>query len=145
MIDRNLDSAVAAARALGHPARLRVVAMLRTGELCVCQVAEVLGLAASTVSAHLKELKRCGLVQDRKEGRWVYVRLSDEQSAGQWVTTAVTAAGADPQFVDDARLVAELRSIPVEDLCRLGLDAVRASTCPTAAVENGQHAHGGKE
>lgn len=140
-----LESAVAIARALGHPARLRTIAMLRTGELCVCQVAEVLGLAASTVSAHLKELKRCGLVLDRKEGRWVYVRLSDDPSAETWVNTAITVAGPDPQLEEDARLVAELRSIPVEDLCRLGLDAVRASACSTAGIENGQIVHGGRE
>ena len=67
MNSSNLDSAVAIARALGHPARLRTVAVLRSGELCVCQVTEVLKLAPSTVSAHLKELKRAGLIVERKE------------------------------------------------------------------------------
>ena len=43
----------------------------RTGELCVCQITEVLGLATSTVSAHLKELRRAGLTVERKEGRCV--------------------------------------------------------------------------
>ncbi len=72
MKSSNLDTTVAAARALGHRARLRTVAMLRSGELCVCQITEVLKLAPSTVSAHLKELKQAGLVSERKDGRWVY-------------------------------------------------------------------------
>ncbi len=45
-------------KALGHPVRLRILAMLRDGGLCVCQITAVLGLASSTVSAHLAELRR---------------------------------------------------------------------------------------
>ena len=41
----NLNAAVEISRALGHPARLRIVAMLRSGELCVCQIVAVLGLS----------------------------------------------------------------------------------------------------
>ena len=73
MMSSNLESSVATARALGHPARLRTIAMLRSGELCVCQITEVLGLAPSTVSAHLKELKQAGLITERKDGKWVYI------------------------------------------------------------------------
>ena len=68
MRSSNLDSAVAAARALGHPARLRTVAALHSGELCACQITEVLKLAPSTVSAHLRELKLAGLVVERANG-----------------------------------------------------------------------------
>ncbi|MCU0233323.1 MAG: metalloregulator ArsR/SmtB family transcription factor [Thermoanaerobaculales bacterium] len=126
MMDRDLDSAVAAARALGHPARLRAVAMLRGGELCVCQVTEVLKLATSTVSLHLRELKRCGLVTERKDGRWVYVGLSDDLTAREWVRVAIAAAGDEPQLEADERLVEQLRRVPVEDLCRLGYDGALA-------------------
>jgi arsenate reductase/ArsR family transcriptional regulator len=124
-----LDSTVAVARALGHPARLRAVAMLQTGELCVCQITEVLKLATSTVSLHLRELKRCGLVSERKEGRWVWVGLSEDPLAREWVRIALTAVGSDPQLEDDARLVRELRRFPVEDLCRLGYEAAKAKAC----------------
>jgi ArsR family transcriptional regulator, arsenate/arsenite/antimonite-responsive transcriptional repressor len=64
-------------KALAHPVRLRILALLRDGELCVCEVADVLGLAPSTVSEHLTDLRRTGLVQERKVGRWVHVALSD--------------------------------------------------------------------
>ncbi|HOC44274.1 MAG TPA: metalloregulator ArsR/SmtB family transcription factor [Thermoanaerobaculales bacterium] len=119
-----LDSAVATARALGHPARLRAVAMLRSGELCVCQVTAVLGLAPSTVSLHLRELKRCGLVSERKQGRWVFVAVADDPAAVVWIDAALAVAARDPQLAGDARLVAELRRVPVEELCRLGADGV---------------------
>ena len=68
-------------KALAHPVRLRILALLRDGELCVCEVAEVLGLAPSTVSEHLTDLRRTGLVREWKVGRWVHVALSDEAPA----------------------------------------------------------------
>ena len=133
MVAANVDSAVAVSRALGHPARLRAVAMLRAGELCVCQITAVLGLAPSTVSLHLRELKRCGLVTERKEGRWVFIALADEPVASRWIETALAAVGDDPQLERDARLVAELRGLPVAELCRLGLEGAREKACGVAA------------
>ena len=133
MVAANVDSAVAVSRALGHPARLRAVAMLRAGELCVCQITAVLGLAPSTVSLHLRELKRCGLVTERKEGRWVFVALADEPVASRWIETALAAVGDDPQLEEDARLVAELRRLPAAELCRLGLEGAREKACGVAA------------
>ena len=76
-----LQSAVGVLKAMGHPVRLRILALLRNGELCVCQITALLALANSTVSAHLADLKRAGLVSKRKEGRWVFYRLADEHVA----------------------------------------------------------------
>jgi DNA-binding transcriptional ArsR family regulator len=126
MIISELESSVAAARALGHPARLRAVAMLRTGELCVCQITEVLKLAPSTVSAHLKELKQAGLVTERKDGRWVYFGLTDNENTRSWIAAALSPLAADQQLQADDQMVRELRSLPVEDLCRFGYEAARA-------------------
>jgi arsenate reductase/ArsR family transcriptional regulator len=68
-------------KVLAHPVRLRILALLRGGELCVCEVAGVLGLAPSTVSEHLTGLRRTGLVKEWKVGRWVHVALSEEAAA----------------------------------------------------------------
>ena len=119
------ESAVATARALGHPARLRIVAMLRSGELCVCQITEILKLAPSTVSAHLKELKLAGVVSERKDGRWVYFDLIDDESTMSWAEAALSPLVNDPQIEADDRLVDELRRLPVEDLCRFGYEAAK--------------------
>ena len=134
MKDTSLSSAVAAARALGHPARLRTVAVLRSGELCVCQITEMLGLAPSTVSAHLKELRQAGLTTERKQGRWVFVTLADDDpGARPWIDSALTAVAGDRQIAADAALVEELRRLPVEDLCRLGLAEARARQASRAS------------
>jgi DNA-binding transcriptional ArsR family regulator len=62
-------------KALSDIQRLRILMMLRAGELCVCQIIAVLGLAPSTVSKHLSVLSEADLVSSRKEGRWAYFRL----------------------------------------------------------------------
>ena len=128
-----LDRTVALARAFGNPARLRIVAMLRTGDLCVCQITEVLALAPSTVSAHLRELRQAGVTTERKVGRWVYVELADEPGARPWIDSALTAVAGDQQIQTDAALVEELRRLPVEDLCRLGLAEARARQASRAS------------
>ena len=64
-------------KALSDGNRLRTVMALRDmDELCVCQVTEMLGLAPATVSRHISILQNAGLVEKRKNGRWVYYRLS---------------------------------------------------------------------
>ena len=122
----NLDVAVAASRALGHPARMRTAAMLRSGELCLCQITEVLSLAPSTVSLHIKELKRAGLVKERKDGRGVYFSLADDEHARRWLDAALAAVEGDPQLERDRGLVDELRELPLVDLCGIGFEAARA-------------------
>lgn len=121
----SLSAAIAATRALGHPARMRTAAMLRSGELCLCQITEVLGLAPSTVSLHVKELKRAGLVSERKDGRWVYFSLSDDERAKLWLDTALAVVEGDPQLNRDLDLIAEIRRLPVVDLCSLGYEAAK--------------------
>lgn len=118
----NLDSTVAVARALGHPARLRAVAMLRSGELCACQITEVLKLAPSTVSAHLRELKLAGVITERKDGKWVNFSLVGDEQTRSWIDAALLPIARDPQLEADNHLVDELRRLPVEDLCRLGYE-----------------------
>jgi ArsR family transcriptional regulator len=63
-------------RALSDQTRLRVLNLLRGGELCVCHLVAVLGVPQPTASRHLSYLRRVGLVVARKEGLWSYYRLS---------------------------------------------------------------------
>jgi len=67
----------------------------------------------------------CGLVAERKNGRWVHIALAEEPEARAWLETALAAVVDDPQLASDARLVDELRRLPVEELCRTGLDGAR--------------------
>jgi DNA-binding transcriptional ArsR family regulator len=120
-----LSQATEVFKAAGHRARLRTLAMLRCGGLCVCQITAVLDLAVSTVSAHLAELKRAGLVVEHKDGRWVSYRLADDPATAALLERVWALVGDDPQVEADARLVRGLRRIPVEELCRVDLDFTR--------------------
>jgi ArsR family transcriptional regulator, arsenate/arsenite/antimonite-responsive transcriptional repressor len=120
-----LSATVDVLKALAHPVRLRLLAMLRGGELCLCQMTAVLGLAASTVSAHLADLKRAGLVGERKEGRWVFHRLEDGEAVCGHLEPVWRAIARDPQVEADSRLLRELRRVGVEELCRVDLDLNR--------------------
>lgn len=62
-------------KAVADPTRVRILKMLQGGELCVCQLIAVLALSPSTVSKHLFLLKSAGLVNDRKEKKWVHYSL----------------------------------------------------------------------
>ncbi len=62
-------------KALSDENRIRIIVSLNEGELCVCQVIELLKLAPSTVSKHISILKNANLVDSRKDGRWVYYKL----------------------------------------------------------------------
>ena len=63
-------------KALGHPARLRIVEELRGGELCVCDLVDVSEGGWSTVSRHLSVLKSAGILEDEKRGLQVYYKLT---------------------------------------------------------------------
>ncbi len=70
------DRHAAIFKALGHPARLRIVEELRAGERCVCELVDVSTGGWSTVSRHLSVLKSAGVVEDEKRGLQVYYKLS---------------------------------------------------------------------
>lgn len=64
-------------KALADPNRLRIVKLLKEGELCACELTIALPSSQSTVSHHLSVLKSAGLIKERKEGKWSYFRLSE--------------------------------------------------------------------
>ena len=68
-------------KALGDETRLRIVALLSHGELCVCHLEDALGLSQPKVSRHLGILRMTGVVEHRREGSWVYYRLATQTDA----------------------------------------------------------------
>ena len=63
-------------KCLSDPIRLRILLLLQAeGELCVCELMAVLKLPQSTVSRHLAYLRRCGWLDDRREGVWMYYTI----------------------------------------------------------------------
>jgi ArsR family transcriptional regulator len=81
---------------------LLTLLILREGELCVCEMTHALEASQPKVSRHLAQLRHCGLLNDRREGQWVYYGLAP--ALPTWATAALEAA-AEGQ----AAAVAELQ------------------------------------
>lgn len=78
MLVTNQDSTQiwAGFRALSDPLRLKIIELLRSHELCVCELCEQLNVSQSKLSFHLKNLKEANLVHSRQQGRWMYYSLN---------------------------------------------------------------------
>ena len=110
---------LAVTKALSDRSRLRALMALRAGEMCVCQIIEMLHLAPSTVSKHMSILYHARLVESRKEGRWVYYRVPDEpppaaRAAIEW---AGETLASDQQIRADARAAKAVRRMDKDKLC----------------------------
>lgn len=67
-------------KALSDPSRLRILKMLQTKSLCVCEITDVLNLATSTVSKHLSILRDSGFIIELKDGKWVNYLINPRPS-----------------------------------------------------------------
>jgi ArsR family transcriptional regulator len=72
---KDLDALTAVYAALADATRLRILALLRNGEICVCHIHAALKLPQPTVSRHLAYLRKSGLVDARRDGIWMHYRL----------------------------------------------------------------------
>lgn len=114
---QDLRSFVEQLKAVSHPLRLRVLALLGAGELCVCQVAEVLEIPMSSASEALRELRRAGFVTERREGRWVKVSLVPEGEASGLLKGLLEEAGSLPEMQEDRRRARKIGTLPVQAVC----------------------------
>ena len=104
-------------KTLGHPARLRILAMLRHNRLSVCQIASVLNVAPSTASGYLLELRRADLVTEQRQGKWVYYRLTDEDPNDALLRFVLVLVGSDAQVQQDALAARRLNGIAPDVVC----------------------------
>ena len=104
-------------KAVSHPLRLRVLALLGSGELCVCQVAEVLQVPASSASEALRELRRAGFVTERKEGRWVFVSVVAGIGESPLLKGILDEALLLPEAGRDLARAGEVKAMPVPEVC----------------------------
>ncbi len=114
-----MEETLRVAKALADGSRMRVVtALFRHDELCVCQIVEMLRLSTATVSRHMSILKNARLVQGRKDGRWVYYRLSESfpELLRRWLFESL----ADAEVIgDDQALLEGICSCHPGQLCRV--------------------------
>ncbi len=130
MAPATLSRLVDTHKALAHPARLRILAMLRDGEMCVCQIIAALGLAGSTISAHVRELRRAGLIDARKDGRWVYYRLEGGAEVRDLLQGLWDRLGADARVQLDRSLTRKIRKFSPQEVRDAGLDLTRLGITP---------------
>lgn len=108
-------------KALSDENRVRTLLMLTEGELCACQIIELLTLAPSTVSKHMSILRQAGLVEARKQGRWMHYSLAgknaskESQQVIRWV---ISNLENDPKIVEDRKRLQNLLKIDKGKLCR---------------------------
>jgi ArsR family transcriptional regulator, arsenate/arsenite/antimonite-responsive transcriptional repressor len=108
------------AKALADENRVRTLMFLRNGELCVCQIIEMLQLAPSTVSKHLAILRQAGLIDSRKVGRWIYYHLP-AGDASEAATAAIAwiknSLAFDKRIQADDRRLTQVRGMCLDELC----------------------------
>jgi ArsR family transcriptional regulator, arsenate/arsenite/antimonite-responsive transcriptional repressor len=114
---RDLELALKAA---GDPTRTRILRLLEKGELCVCQVQAVLGLAPSTISKHLSILKTAGLVDDRRDGKWIYYAHADgkRNPHGPGLLSLLNGPlDKDPRILADKKRLRDVLAQPAVETC----------------------------
>ena len=106
-------------KALSDSTRIRALLTLEGGELCLCQIIEVLGLAPSTVSKHMSLLQQAGLVDRRKQGRWHFYRLASRRSkagAGRALAWIRSELRDDPTVREDRIKIRRVRTRDLKEL-----------------------------
>lgn len=77
--DKQLQDKSEIFKAISDPTRIKILYLLQDGELCVCEITDVLEKPQSTISHHLNVLKKAGFIQGRKEGLWIHYQLTNDQ------------------------------------------------------------------
>lgn len=107
-------------KALADENRIRILAALEPQELCVCQITELLHLASSTVSKHLFLLKQAGLVDSRKDGRWIFYRLPGKEAPAlvrEWLSVLLSTARVEKTCSEDRKALRVILKMDAEELC----------------------------
>ena len=107
-------------KALADESRVRILKLLEDGGLCVCQIMAVIGLSQSTISKHLAILKTAGLVEDRKDGIWVYYHICMDRISdfNQPLLKLINGwMNEDKKIVKDRKKLKAVKQIDIKKLC----------------------------
>jgi len=106
-------------KALSDRTRVRALMSVQDGELCLCQIIQLLGLSPSTVSKHMNVLQQARLVERRKEGRWHFYRLAAGEgslAAKHALNWIVAELRSEATIVADAKKIRKLRKQDLDEL-----------------------------
>ncbi len=121
-----MNDVVLLGKALADPTRVRILAILRGGELCVCEIADALEMSQSTLSTHLQTIRQAGLVSTRKNAKWSYYGL---EPTGAALLNAIfapyeSALDADQRLKRDLERIGQRLRLRVDGCCVLGLPSL---------------------
>ena len=125
-------------KALGDETRLRILCLLVYAEsgLCVCELTDALEIPQYNISRHLKILKNAGLVEERKEGRWVYFSPKKNDSFTQSILNSIRFIPSS-LFSRDLQELDKLLSIRAEGKCLLGIQKKHLKGIPAKKTASG--------
>jgi ArsR family transcriptional regulator, arsenate/arsenite/antimonite-responsive transcriptional repressor len=123
----SLDSLEGLFKALADDTRLRILALLAAGEVCVCHIHGALDLPQPTVSRHLAYLRRAGLVAARRDGLWMHYRLEmpTAPTTARVLKAALEATHAATGTTTDRRKLSGLVSVPLKQLSAAAANCCR--------------------
>ncbi|MBI1840183.1 MAG: winged helix-turn-helix transcriptional regulator [Verrucomicrobia bacterium] len=133
-----MRSLTQAAKAFVDPTRVRVLAALLEGEMCVCELCDALRMTQSTLSTHLAVIRASGLAGSRKEGKWMYYSLLPE--AREPIRSLFQFFGHStlrrhPSLAPDAARLRRRLALRADGACRVGM-RTRPSLRPIHAKKN---------
>lgn len=89
---------------LADPTRLRLLCLMKNGEICVCHLQQVLQTNQPKVSRHLACLKKAGLVTSRRQGKWMHYRLAEIKGPNKRILSeTLRRIAAEPEARKDSR------------------------------------------
>ena len=97
-----MKNAVAFNRALADPTRWRIVRLVADEALCVCELADILGMPQSSVSSHVQVIRKAGLLESEKCEKWTYFRIDAKYLKLIRAMESLFSASGDPAWDGDA-------------------------------------------
>ncbi len=121
-------------KALANRARLRILAALEGRELCVGQVAAIFDIARSTASEHLSELRRVGLIGERRDGKFVWYSLDTDERARSFLAVVLSELASDGGVRADREMTERILALPHDLVCEKGRAALESPISPAATA-----------
>ncbi len=107
-------------KCLSDETRLRCICLLqKEGKLCVCELTTALALSQPKISRHLASLRQCGLLQDSREGQWVYYQINPQLA--EWtrplLVNTLSAVETTAPFITDLQRLQQMENRPELTVC----------------------------
>lgn len=103
-------------KCLSDETRLRIMMLVfQEQSLCVCELTAALAESQPKISRHLAQLRGCGLLQDSRQGQWIYYRIADDLPAWAVTILTITAAEDNQQTQTDKTRLRQMKNRPMRE------------------------------